>query len=95
MTAEPVVFDLPETMKVEECHALDQFIRGTPDCTIYLCGRHVKKFSGLGAQTAAAHNHMRQQDGQAIRIIDPSDTLINALAMLGLSDLLLYDRNPE
>ena len=95
MTAEPVVFDLPETMKVEECHALDQFIRGTPDCTIYLSGRHVKKFSGLGAQTAAAHNHMRQQDGQAVRIIDPSDTLINALVMLGLSDLLLDDRNPE
>lgn len=95
MTAEPVVFDLPETMRVEECHALDQFIRGTPDCTIYLSGQHVKKFSGLGAQTAAAHNRMRQQDGQAVQIINPSEVLIDALAMLGLSDLLLNDRNPE
>ncbi|MFT6073858.1 MAG: hypothetical protein ACJAZ1_000769 [Yoonia sp.] len=53
MTAEPMVFKLPETMKIEECLPLDQFIRTTPDCTIHLDGLNVQEFSGLAAQTAA------------------------------------------
>lgn len=92
MTAEPVTFDLPETMKVEECHALDQFLRATPDCTIHLNGQNVQKFGGLAAQTVAAHQRFRQQDSHAIHFVSPSEALVNALTLLGLGELLNGDR---
>ena len=61
MTAESVTFELPETIKVEECHTLDEFIRSAADRAIVLDGHRVRKFSGLAAQLIAAHQGTRHE----------------------------------
>jgi hypothetical protein len=92
MTAEPATFELPETIKVEECYTLDQFIRSADDRPIVLNGQRVKKFGGQAAQLIAAHRNVRHGTETQIAIANPSDALRSALATLALSYLLDDDR---
>jgi anti-anti-sigma regulatory factor len=92
MTVEPATFALAETIRVEECHTLDQFIRSAGDRPIILDGQQVKKFGGQAAQLIAAHQNMRRDTETRIAISNPSDALTSALATLGLSHLQDKDR---
>lgn len=95
MTAESVTFELPETIKVEECHTLDEFIRSAADRAIVLDGHRVRKFSGLAAQLIAAHQGTRHEANVRMSITLPSQALTDALATLDLSHLLHGDRGGE
>lgn len=95
MTAEMATYVLPETVKVEECHALDQFIRSRADCAIQLQGHKVQKFGGLAAQLIAAHQQIRHDTENQISLINPSDALSSSLATLGLGHLLGNERRPS
>ena len=92
MTAEPAIFALPEAIKIEECHTLDQFIRSAADRAVVLDGQRVKKFSGLAAQLIAAHQSVRQGTDAKVSLILPSQALTDALAALDLTCLLDGDR---
>lgn len=92
MTAEPAIYELPETTKIEECYTLDQFIRSAGDRAIVIDGQRVQRFSGLAAQLIAAHQGIRKDTGAVISVIQPSQALIEALQILGLSHLLDLDR---
>ena len=87
MTADPAIYILPQNMRVEECHALDQFIRENADQAIQLDGQHVEKLGGLAAQLIVAHQVLRG-DALTIGVSDPSPALTEALGILGLSDVL-------
>lgn len=87
MTADPVLYALPQTLRVEECHALDQFIRKHGDQPVHLNGQNVEKLGGLAAQLIVAHQSFRDE-GSAIKVVNPSAALIDAMAILDLSDAL-------
>lgn len=88
MTAEPATYELPENMRVEDCAALDQFLRDTNDRAVRINAAHTVKFGGLAAQTIAAHQKIRGAGDTALTIDAPSEGMRNALTMMGLDALL-------
>lgn len=88
MTVEPATYQLPENMRVEDCVALDQFLRDAADRPVQLDAAQTAKFGGLAAQVIAAHQKIRAGGGATLVIDAPSDGLHAALNTLGLVALL-------
>ncbi|WP_375254830.1 hypothetical protein [Yoonia sp.] len=93
MTADPAIYALPQTMRVEECHALDQFLRQNGDQAIRIDGHQVEKIGGLAAQLIVAHQNLRG-DAAPISITTPSSALTEAMGILGLSDVFGVNGGP-
>ena len=81
-------FELPSVTRTEDSAALHSFLLENTERPVFLAADKVEKLAGSVAQTIVAHSSARQGTPWPLAISDPSDQLRDALAMLGLADVL-------
>ncbi|MGJ8623647.1 MAG: hypothetical protein ACSHW1_12810 [Yoonia sp.] len=81
-------YALPEILRMEECTALDTFLRDHADQPVQLDGQQVQKLGGLAAQAIVAHLTIRAEGAATLELCNTSDAMRDAFALLGLSAFL-------
>lgn len=81
-------FMLPELIRMEDCDAIDAFLRSCEGKTAQLEGGNVRKCGGMAAQLILAHQGFYRAQGKDVTVTAPSAELAAALNTLGLGRIL-------
>jgi len=88
-------FSLPAVIKMEDCDAIDAFLRNCEGAKIQLDGENVQKLGGMAAQLILAHQVFHRAQGRDLTVTVPSAELAAALDTMGLGKILAVSGSAE
>lgn len=92
MTADTATFELPPTVKVDDCQVLRSFLVAAQEQPVTINCANVIRLGGLGAQLLLMGRQMWSSKGLEFTLSDPSDGFTESLSDLGLSNMLSLQR---
>ena len=94
MTDDTATFELPATMKIEDCEKLHAFLTESQAGDVKIDCQSVERLSGLAAQTLAMAAKAWRKDDRRLVFDAPSAGFTDSVANLGLTDMLLDEQVP-
>lgn len=88
MTTEAATFELPATMKIDDCHALHTFLAAAQDRPVVINCDQVVRLGGLAAQLLFFGLRLWTSKGVSYSLSDPSEGFTQCLSDLGMSEHL-------